>query len=83
MPLFYFYQNMVFTPVEPNKQTGNFSQRSPVTQCCILSEHGEFVWATYHNILAMTWKDHKAVSLISTILDPELGDSVTRRWKFA
>ena len=44
---------------------------------------GEFVWATYHNILAMTWKDPKAVSLISTIHDPELGDSVARRRKFA
>ena len=31
----------------------------------------------------MTWKDRKAVSIISTIHDSEPGDSVPRRQKFA
>ena len=42
---------------------------------------GKFVWVSYRKILAMTWKDCKADSLIKTIDDPELGDSVKICWK--
>ena len=39
---------------------------------------GEFVWASYKDLLALTWKDRKAVSFLSTIHDPDLGEQVTQ-----
>ena len=44
---------------------------------------GEFVWAAYKSMIALTWKDRKPVSFISTIHDPHLGNSyqTSKSWR--
>ena len=42
---------------------------------------GESVWAAYKSMIALTWRDRKPVSFISTIHDPDLGNTVTRYQK--
>ena len=83
IPLFYFLSERGIYACGTIRTNRKHFPKDLLLPAIFRMNTGEFVWATYRNILAMTWKDRKAVSLISTIHDPELGDSVTRRRKFA
>ena len=81
VPLFYYLSSRGISACGTMRTNRKFFPREMLSEAVPGLTRGEFVWASYKDLLALTWKDRKAVSFLSTIHDPDLGEQVTRRQK--
>ena len=78
---FYHLSNCEISACGTNKTNRKYFPKEMLLPTTTGLNQGESVWAAYKSMIALTWKDRKPVSFISTIHDPDLGNTVTRRQK--